>query len=199
MNFLKTAGTVVKSTFTSSGLEKPEYEVVAKHDGYEERHYAASKWVSTKSKGMKLEDASRKSFFKLFDYIQGKNAKEQKIDMTAPVATLIEPGAGPNCESTFTMSFFVPPSNSTDTPEPTNPDLFLQTWPAQTFFVRQFGGFTSDEKWLEHAKSLGECLTGKEKFHEQFYYTAGYDSPFKLFGRTNEVWFLKKEEEQAKE
>lgn len=32
MDFLKTAGAVVKSTFTSSGLEKPKYEVVAKHD-----------------------------------------------------------------------------------------------------------------------------------------------------------------------
>lgn len=67
-------------------------------------------------------------------------------------------------------------------------------------FCRQFGGFANDEKWLENAKLLGESLTGKEKFHEEFYYTAGYDSPFKLFGRVNEIWFLKKEEEeQAKE
>lgn len=28
------------------------------------------------------------------------------------------------------------------------------------------------------------------------YYTAGYDPPFKLFGRRNEIWFVKKAEKE---
>lgn len=45
---------------------------------------------------------------KLFDYISGGNSAKTKIPMTAPVVTKIEPGQGPNCESTFTMSFYNP-------------------------------------------------------------------------------------------
>lgn len=48
------------------------------------------------------------SFMKLFRYISGTNSKQAKIPMTAPVLTKIEPGQGPNCESTFVMSFYQP-------------------------------------------------------------------------------------------
>lgn len=50
----------------------------------------------------------RGAFMKLFDYISGGNSAKAKIPMTAPVLTKIEPGQGPNCESTFTMSFYNP-------------------------------------------------------------------------------------------
>lgn len=50
----------------------------------------------------------RGSFMKLFDYISGGNSGKTKIPMTSPVVTKIEPGQGPNCESTFTMSFYNP-------------------------------------------------------------------------------------------
>lgn len=45
---------------------------------------------------------------KLFGYISGGNAANAKIDMTAPVLTKVEPGQGPTCESTFTVSFYNP-------------------------------------------------------------------------------------------
>lgn len=48
------------------------------------------------------------SFHRLFDYIDGNNMEGTKIDMTSPVTVFIKPGAGPNCESEFTMSFYIP-------------------------------------------------------------------------------------------
>lgn len=57
---------------------------------------------------MEKDTAMRGSFMKLFDYISGANSAKAKIPMTAPVLTKVEPGQGPNCESTFTMSFYNP-------------------------------------------------------------------------------------------
>jgi hypothetical protein len=57
---------------------------------------------------MDKESAMQGSFMKLFGYISGTNSKQATIPMTSPVLTKIEPGSGPNCESTFTMSFYQP-------------------------------------------------------------------------------------------
>ena len=47
--------------------------------------------------------------------------------------------------------------------------------------------------WTDHANQLQEDLkTLKLSFEEGYYYVCGYDAPFKLFNRHNEVWFLKK-------
>lgn len=64
--------------------------------------------MSIKGTGMDRDSAMRGSFMKLFEYISGGNSRQAKIPMTAPVLTKIEPGQGPNCESTFTMSFYNP-------------------------------------------------------------------------------------------
>lgn len=60
-------------------------------------------------------------------------------------------------------------------------------------FTRSFGGFASPEKYAEEADALARTLRNRgQPFHEDFFYTAGYDSPFKLFNRHNEVWYFKK-------
>ena len=59
-----------------------------------------------------------------------------KIPMTAPVATYIQPGSGPNCDNNFTMSFFVPTAHWNDTPKPTANDVFLTDAPQVTLFVK---------------------------------------------------------------
>lgn len=60
-------------------------------------------------------------------------------------------------------------------------------------FPRSFGGFASPEKYAEEADALARTLRNRgQPFHEDFFYTAGYDSPFKLFNRHNEVWYFKK-------
>lgn len=37
------------------------------------------------------------------------------------------------------------------------------------------------------------------QYMDQPFYAAGYDSPFKLVNRKNEVWVLKKEQEKEQE
>jgi len=172
------------------GLGCPEFKIVNTTSEYEERLYKKSNWVSTTLLGMDLDDASGKMFMRLFGYISGNNVRKEKIAMTAPVIDRIIPGQGPACENNFTMSFFMDPV-VTDPPQPTEKDVFLSSLPEQRVYVKYFGGFAKKEVWLENALALGDALTkdGK-KFNKDHFFSAGYDSPFKLFNRHNEIWFL---------
>ena len=61
------------------------------------------------------------------------------------------------------------------------------------YFSRTFPGFAKDDKYLEEAQKLAQLIEGKYDIHEEYFYTAGYDSPWKMFNRRNEVWFVLKE------
>ncbi|XP_046548675.1 heme-binding protein 2-like isoform X2 [Haliotis rubra] len=142
--------TAVKTAFTSKGLETPKYKVNedAKHEGFEERRYEACKWVSTKVMAMTYKEGSSAGFRNLFNYISGDNEPKQKVEMTAPVATQVVPGAGPNCENTFTVSFYIPPEHQADPPKPTNPDVFISDWPEVKLAVKSFSGIAEEKDWI---------------------------------------------------
>ena len=57
--------------------------------------------------------------------------------------------------------------------------------------MKQFSGYASEEKLLAAAAKLGAALEadGIEFQRDQFFF-AGYDSPFRVFGRHNEVWYM---------
>lgn len=62
---------------------------------------------------------------------------------------------------------------------------------------RTYGGFSNDNMKREELLKLMESLKRDGvQYIEKPYYVAGYDSPFKLTNRRNEVWILKNEEEQ---
>lgn len=62
------------------------------------------------------------------------------------------------------------------------------------FFInRSFSGYATEKKWLEHAEELTNALDkAGEKYVKDYFITAGYDSPFRVFERHNEVWFIAK-------
>ncbi|XP_074818281.1 heme-binding protein 2-like isoform X1 [Natator depressus] len=207
-----------KQRFLSLELQSPRWssaEITVQD--YELRHYETAKWASTVIKGKMQKEALRQGFWKLFYYIQGKNEKvaagpkvaftlclclrlvqdrtflililpEMKIEMTVPVTCLVKSGC-----TDFKVSFFVPFEHQDSPPQPTDPDVFIEERKGEAIFVRSFGGFASPEKYAEEAQALAIILKNAGRsFHEDFYYTAGYDSPFKLFNRHNEVWYFKK-------
>lgn len=61
---------------------------------------------------------------------------EEKVEMTAPVTCLVDPGAGPACETTFTVSFYIPEEHQADPPLPSDPEVFLENRKEFTVFVR---------------------------------------------------------------
>ena len=56
--------------------------------------------------------------------------------MTSPVTTYIQPGAGPNCESTFTMAFYIPPTFQENPPKPTDETVSIEERPEIRVFAR---------------------------------------------------------------
>uniref|UniRef100_A0A8C6STU0 Heme binding protein 2 n=1 Tax=Neogobius melanostomus TaxID=47308 RepID=A0A8C6STU0_9GOBI len=181
----------------STGLQNPGFTPAEKQgQDYETRTYNASKWVSTTLTGTDWDPAMSTGFRRLFKYIGGTNQNKAKVEMTAPVSCFVEPGAGPTCESKFTVSFYIPEEHQASPPEPSEPDVFIEHRKEFTAYVRTHGGFSNEQMKRDELLKLLESLKrdGAE-FVDQPFYVAGYDSPFKLTNRRNEVWILKQKPE----
>nr|XP_057913513.1 heme-binding protein 2 [Doryrhamphus excisus] len=192
----------IKQALFSTGLQYPAV-TEPKDDGcdtkatdYEIRTYKPTKWVSTTVSGMNLDEALGAGFRKLFKYIQGNNVNKVKVEMTAPVTCRVNPGDGPTCESHFTVSFYIPEEHQDNPPEPSDPDVFVENRKEFTAYIRTYGGFSDENLKQEELLKLVESLQRDGvPFVDTPYYTAGYDSPFKLVNRRNEVWILKQKYE----
>jgi len=178
------------SPFFCRKNECPKFKEDYNSTAYEIRTYEPSKWVSTTITGINYLEAAEEGFDRLFAYIQGENVQHKKIPMTVPVINTVIPGTGPVCATKFTFSFFVPFEFQKNTPKPTSPDLFLSELPEQKVYVRVYPGFTSQKRFIEEAQELAAALNSTQTYDKSMYYLAGYDSPFHLFNRHNEIWFI---------
>ncbi|XP_073528574.1 heme-binding protein 2-like [Phyllobates terribilis] len=168
----------------------PKYQLVKKYDNFELRQYEETRWVTTSLNQDLFGLEMVKSFKRLFKYISGSNAEELKINMTVPVVIympLKQPPAGNS-----TMSFFVP-HEVANTPEPTNPEVYLDTIPTASIYVKTFGGYALEFTYNKQAKVLAEELrTLGLQFDDSYFVHVGYNPPFEFVDRHNEVWYMAK-------
>jgi len=161
----------------------------------EARSYPAALWASTDVLSTNINDAGDIGFNRLFDYISGKNEAAVAIDMTTPVLTKVQPGAGPNCNSTFTVSFYVPYIYQTTEgpPKPTSKDVYIQTIGEKYVAVKEFDGYAFQAKDVAEIVSLSKEISNSKDIVQDsnagdVWYLAGYDPPFRYTNRHNEVW-----------
>ena len=131
-------------------------------------------------------------FRRLFKYITGDTADGAKVAMTCPVLTLIQPAAGPFCRSTFAVSFMVPwaVQAAGGAPAPNDGDTVVKATGGATFYVAQRGGWAMDDasatamaaNLVAALERDGVAVSGDAHF------LAGYDPPFRLLRRHNELW-----------
>lgn len=182
----------------SADIESPQYTVVHAESDFEIRLYRPSTWITTPVEDISFSKATQIGFHKLFQYIQGANINNSRVEMTTPVLTGIVPSAGPFCSSAFAVRFYVPSEFENNPPMPLlDSDLSVESWKEKCVAVRGFSGFAKDTNVAQEAALLESSLaktpwanvTDREpKDGEDAYTIAQYSSPFKILGRVNEVW-----------
>lgn len=184
------------SLFGIQTENSPVYGLMEEHEGIEIRHYYPYLTVQTEDSG-DYDTATEKSFFRLFDYINGNNQAQQKIAMTAPVmqaskgekiemtAPVFQAQSGKN----WTMRFVLPLEYDLNTaPKPSDPKVTLVEIPEKKVAVLKFTGFFSENTLSEKKAELMAWLKEKKIKPLSEPLSAGYNPPWTIpFLRRNEI------------
>lgn len=167
--------------FGHSSVNIAPYSVLEKEDNLELRHYERLLLVSTPMpEGIEGQKAP---FYKLFDYISGKNQDTQEIPMTAPVFM------NQADQKTETMSFVLPASFTIeDVPRPRDPAVKLENITDYTVAAITFSGLLSQDNINQHQDLLEKWMMRKGYIKTGQVKAAGYNPPFTIPAlRRNEV------------
>ena len=157
------------------------YKVIRTEKEFEIRFYPAITMASITSSAKTYKDLGSPGFRKLAGYIYGGNSSNLKIAMTAPVHMDIN-------DSASTMSFVMPAEYHKDNlPQPNDPGVKIETTKDEYVAAIQFGGFASSEKIKVHTELLENWLRKNNIFYYGHFRFLGYNPPYQLFGRRNEI------------
>lgn len=163
-----------------SSLETYDYTVLKQVDEVEIRQYEEANFISYKMAGSSFSESSGKGFRVLAGYIFGDNDANKKIAMTAPVSM--------EFDDSITMRFMVPSDfQLSDLPNPNDENIKFETLPGEKMAAIRFGGWASDYKIEAYQEELRKTLDKAHiEYNEPFIYF-GYDSPYNLINRRNEI------------
>ncbi|WP_320814371.1 heme-binding protein [Flavobacterium sp.] len=161
-------------------IETYPYVVNKKYDTFEIRSYEATLFTSVKLSTKEFKVSSSKGFSILAGYIFGGNERNEKISMTSPVAMTLE--------DSMTVMFMVPKKIKKETlPLPNQSQIEFREEPAKTVAAITFGGWVNNEKIEKYKEKLKTSLDAKGITYTNRFYFLGYNPPFEVFNRKNEV------------
>ncbi|XP_064616725.1 heme-binding protein 1-like [Liolophura sinensis] len=161
----------------------PNFTVIARGQDYELRQYEPTTWVATERSDGWLSKMSM--FRRLAKYtLRGYNSLGLRMPMTVPVLRKSSTTAPEE------MLFMLPEDRQKDPPMPTDPLVYIVRMPAFRVYVRSFGGYASDTDYNNQIQALKSSLGSDIQYDHNVAYKVGYDSPFTLFNRHNEVWLI---------
>ena len=174
---------VVVQLFAMKGqrnIETYPYFVQKKYDIFEIRNYEATLFTTVKLATKKHKESSSKGFSLLAGYIFGNNKRNEKIAMTSPVAMTIE--------DSVTMMFMVPKKFKKEMlPQPNQLQIEFKEEPAKTVAAIVFDGWANDEKIEKYKEKLKAALDAEGITYTNRFYFLGYNAPYEVFNRKNEV------------
>jgi hypothetical protein len=163
-----------------SQLETYPYTLIKKYDRFEIREYEASLFTSVQLPTASYRQASQKGFSILAGYIFGGNERKEKIAMTTPVAMSLE--------EEMRIMFLVPKKyEKASLPQPLESQIEFHEEPARTVAAIRFGGWASDQKIEQYKKRLITALEVEGIAYTNRFYFLGYNPPYRIFNRRNEV------------
>jgi hypothetical protein len=167
-------------SYKNKDIETPKYKVVKTYDSFEIREYDSMILAQTVIQETSIKKSGNTGFRKVAGYIFGGNRNNQQIAMTAPV--IMEVG-----ENTK-MSFVMPSQyKMEDLPQPNSSEVKLIKAAPKKIAVLTFSGFASDEKINRKKELLREALKKEQISVKGDFSYLGYNAPWDLFGRRNEV------------
>jgi hypothetical protein len=165
----------------TADTEKQKYRVVHSEEGFEIRFYQASILATVYSDAKTYRELAYPGFRKLAGYIFGSNESGTKISMTSPVHMEFS-------KAESSMSFVMPSSFSEENlPRPDDPAVKIEKTEDAYMAAISFGGYASDKKIRDYSDKLRTLLHEKGiSWNGNFRYL-GYNPPFQIFGRKNEI------------
>lgn len=161
-------------------IETYPYKVTKTYDSFEIRDYEPTLFTSVKLSTKNYKESSSKGFSILAGYIFGDNDRNEKIAMTSPVAMTLE--------DPITMLFMVPKKFEKEKlPQPNQPQIVFKKEPAKTVAAISFNGWADDDKIEHYKKNLKFALEKEEIPYTNRFYFLGYNAPYEVFNRKNEV------------
>lgn len=165
---------------TSKTKEQP-YTVLEKDGDIEIRLYPSATLATVQSEAKSYDEMASPGFRALAGYIFGGNETETQIAMTAPVQMDIN-------DSLSSMSFVMPEGyDLNNLPKPNNSRVILSKTEEQTVAAIRFRGFANDKDREKHKQELLNYLNSKGIKTKGNFKFLGYNPPYQLFGRRNEV------------
>ncbi|CAN9500112.1 unnamed protein product [Ophioblennius macclurei] len=159
-------------------LKCPVYELIATREGFEERRYNETRWISTTIKSDKPEDATA-TYQRLKSFCDNNGETGHNVSNTWPALIDVTEGQ-------YFMQWFIPVGNGITG----DSSVSVVTRAEATVYVRIFDGTPSVASGQSNAARLREDLerAGISYSHRE-YMGAGYDSFFSLTHH-NEIWIF---------
>ena len=169
------------TVMSANKTEEQKHSLIRKYKDFEIRFYPSATIATINSSARTYKDLSGPGFQKLAGYIFGGNEANTKISMTTPVQMDIN-------DSVSTMSFVMPSEYKKENlPKPNDPNVRIKNTEDEYVAVIRFGGYASDKDLKFYSEKLQELL--KENGIASFgnYRFLGYNPPFQIVGRRNEI------------
>ena len=161
-------------------IETYPYVINKKYNIFEIRSYEETLFTSVKLSTTGYKNSSSKGFSILAGYIFGGNERNEKISMTSPVAMTLE--------DSMTMMFMVPKKLKKEMlPKPNQSLIEFKEEPAKTVAAISFSGWANDKKIEKYKQKLKSALDAEGIAYADRFYFLGYNAPYEVFNRKNEV------------
>jgi hypothetical protein len=169
------------TTMATNKSEEQPYKVIKKEKDFEIRFYPSVTMATVTSSAKSYKELGSSGFRKLAGYIFGGNDANKQIAMTSPVHMDIN-------DTISSMSFVMPSAyNADNLPKPNDATVNINKTADEYVAAIKFSGFASDSDIKKQTEILKNALKNASiTYYGNFRYL-GYNPPYQLVGRRNEV------------